>query len=155
MATFQKFMAAGYLSRDAEIRTLPGGSTEVAEFTIYTKEWQGKDKELKTEWFDCNSFMPTVIDAVKRGLTKGTLIFVEGKVDSSEYEKSGVKVKKYRIKVSDIRYLQNRNNDGAEAEANGNGKSAAPASSGHGNGNRRTAAAPQAAPAAVDDDCPF
>lgn len=161
MASFNKFMAVGYLTKDAEVKTLPNGNTEVAEFSIYTKEWAGRDKDLKTEYFDCSSFTQTVIDAVKRGLVKGTQIYVEGKMESRDYtDKNGAKVRRWQVKVFDFKYLQpkaDNGNEGAEETEQEEAPAPPPA--------RRTTAAPAPKPAArpvqtapattVDDDCPF
>jgi single-strand DNA-binding protein len=154
MASFNKFMAVGYLSKDAEVKALPSGS-EVAEFSIYTKEYQGRDKDLKTEFFDCNTFLPSIVELAKRGIAKGTQVYVEGKLESNTYEnKQGVKITKWRVKVGDLKFLQPK----STGDDSGEGNDSRPVARQQTSSPRRNAApAPPPPPPqdAVDDDCPF
>lgn len=149
MASFNRFFAVGYLAQDAEVKVLPNG-TEIAEFCVYTKEYQGKGKELKTEFFDCSTFLPSVIESAKRGMPKGTQVYVEGRLQSSEYEnKQGVKIRKWRVRVSDMRFMQPKNTENAEEMDNESSTRQAPRQASY------QAPAAQPTQTVPDDDCPF
>ena len=102
-----KLMMIGRLVRDCEARVF--GDKSLVSFTIATDEgYKGKDGEWvdKAEFTDCSYFTsPKGADYIVPRLTKGELVYVEGRKQTDISEKDGVK--KYFVKcmVSEVRPL--------------------------------------------------
>jgi single-strand DNA-binding protein len=167
-------MLMGNLTKDAELRYLPGGQA-VLEFRLaVTRKFrtqQGEDKE-ETCFIDVNLWGKRG-EAVSQYLTKGKPLFVEGRLQLDEWEdkESGQKRSRMRVVAENIEFI----GGGARAEADGgaNGGGATNGGyqqrGGYGGGGRapaqprgepyaRPAPAAGGAAAAIgvpDDDIPF
>jgi single-strand DNA-binding protein len=91
MASLNKVMLIGRLGRDPEIRYSQQGSA-VVNFSIATSEqWTDKntgEKQEKTEWHNIKVFGKQA-EICEKYLSKGSKIFVEGKLQTRSYEKDG------------------------------------------------------------------
>jgi len=96
----------GNLGADPEGRSTQGGST-VANLRIATSE-RRKDKDGNwqdhTEWHRVVAFGKTAENAIKF-LSKGRQVYVEGRLQTSSYEKDGQKRYSTEIIANDIRFL--------------------------------------------------
>ena len=103
-----KVMLIGNLGKDAEVKTFDNGG-KVVNFTVATTERgyttkDGRQIPDKTEWHDCvikRDGLTKVGDYLKKGIK----VYVEGKIESREYEKDGAKHKIKEIVVSEIEIL--------------------------------------------------
>ncbi|MEG0870125.1 MAG: single-stranded DNA-binding protein [Hafnia sp.] len=88
-----KVILVGNVGNDPEVRALPNGNS-VANITLATSEqWTDKQtgqKVEKTEWHRV-SFFGKIAEIVGEYVRKGTQIYVEGKLQTREWEKDGVK----------------------------------------------------------------
>ena len=93
MAGLNKVQLIGNLGRDPEIRYTPSG-VAVANFSIATSEtWTDKntkEKKTNTEWHRI-VFWGRQAEVIGEYLSKGRQIYVEGKMQTREWEKDGVK----------------------------------------------------------------
>lgn len=91
MAGLNKVMLIGNLGRDPEIRYSQQG-TAMVNFSIATSEqWTDKntgEKQEKTEWHNIKVFGRQA-EIYEKYLSKGSKIFVEGKLQTRNYEKDG------------------------------------------------------------------
>lgn len=113
-----KVQLIGRTGKDPEVKHLDSGST-VASFTLATsekfKDKSGETKE-KTEWHNCQAW-GKLAEIIEKYLTKGKLIFVEGKIQYREYEnKDGQKVRTTEIVLSDMKMLEKREANQAQSE---------------------------------------
>jgi single-strand DNA-binding protein len=87
MASFLKGIAVGYLGRDAELRHTPQG-TAVASFSVAANH-RRKDKsgeyQEHTTWVNVTVFGSRA-ETLSQHLTKGKLVFVEGRLSLREYQ---------------------------------------------------------------------
>tara|TARA_B100001173_G_scaffold137596_1_gene119463 strand:+ start:239 stop:688 length:450 start_codon:yes stop_codon:yes gene_type:complete len=86
--TLNKVLLIGRLGSDPEIRTSPGGIA-VANFSIATNEsWKNKDGEQqeRTDWHRCVVFGITVEKFIGPYVKKGTLVSVEGQLQTTEWK---------------------------------------------------------------------
>ena len=93
-----KAILYGNLTRDPEIKTLPGGST-VANFSVATNRvWKDKNGEKKqdVEFHNIVAFGRTA-ELVNQYMKKGHGIFVEGRIQTRSWEKDGRK--NYRTEI--------------------------------------------------------
>jgi single-strand DNA-binding protein len=94
----------GRVGREPELKTLPSGQT-VASFSLATDEgYKGKDGVWvdRVEWHSCTTWGKQA-EFVSRWLKKGTIAFVEGKLQSRKYaDKDGIERTAVDIVVSDV-----------------------------------------------------
>lgn len=101
MISINKVTLQGRVGSDPEIKEFTNG--KVANFSLATtvSYKKGTEWENKTTWHRIVAFGNTA-DFIKSHITKGMIVLVEGSIETSEYEKSGVKITDYKIKVDNI-----------------------------------------------------
>jgi len=91
--SLNKVMLIGNLGRDPEVKYMPNGRA-VANFSIATSEsWTNKEGKLeeKTEWHRIVVFGKAA-EACKEWLSKGKQVYVEGRLQTREWQdKNGQK----------------------------------------------------------------
>lgn len=111
-----KTILVGRLGRDPETR-FTGGGTAVANFSIATDEsYKDKngEKQKRTEWHKIIVWGKQA-EIAQKYLTKGAMVFVEGRIQSREWEKDGEKHRSFEIVANNFRML----GGGAKAAAAG------------------------------------
>ena len=103
MGSVNKVILVGNLGRDAELRATPSGAS-VSNFSIATTEnWTGKDgqKQEKTVWHRIVLRGKTA-DALQPYLTKGKQIYIEGRLETRQWEKDGQKHYTTEVKADKV-----------------------------------------------------
>lgn len=90
----------GNIVRDPELR--PVGQTSVANFTIAVG-WKGKDKE-GVEWVNVNAW-GKLGEIVAQYATKGTKVFVQGRMKTEKYTKDGIEKQITKIEADKVEFL--------------------------------------------------
>lgn len=107
MSSLNKALIIGNLGADPELRYTAGGMS-VATFNVATKEtWKDKGgvKQERTEWHRIVAW-GKLGEQAGEYLKKGRLVYVEGRIQSREYEgKDGLKRKAFEIVASTFRML--------------------------------------------------
>lgn len=106
----------GNVGRDPEIRDVNG--SKVASFSIAcTEKWKDKNGERKerTEWVNC-SVWGALASIVEQYVTKGSKLYIAGRLETREYEKDGVKKYATQIVVNTLKMLDGKTNNQAPAE---------------------------------------
>lgn len=106
MASFNRVVLMGNLTRNPELKYLPNG-TALAEFGLAVNE-KRKDKE-STLFVDCTAFQRTA-EIVNQYCQKGKPVLIEGrlKLDQWEDKTSGQKRSKHSIVVDGLQLLGSR-----------------------------------------------
>jgi len=157
-----KVILVGNLGRDPEVRHSQAGA-KIVNFSLATSEsWKDKntgERREKTEWHRVVIFSEGLAGIAENYLHKGSKVYIEGSLQTREYEKDGIK--RYSTEVvlqgfnSTLTMLDTRqggNGDYAPAgepayAAAGGGDAPAPAPAGGGGGG---------APGGdLDDEIPF
>ena len=111
MAGLNKVMLIGHLGRDPEIRYSQSG-VAVVNFSIATSEqWTDKstgDRQEKTEWHRVVVFGRQA-EVCEKYLNKGSQIYVEGRLQTRNYEKDGQTHYITEIVVANFQFLGGRN----------------------------------------------
>jgi len=92
MSSINKVILVGHLGKDPELRYLEG-NVSVASFPLATSETFNKDgrKIEQTEWHNIVMWRG-LADVAAKYLTKGRLVYIEGKLRTRSYEdKEGVR----------------------------------------------------------------
>jgi single-strand DNA-binding protein len=158
--SLNKVTLIGNLGSDPEIRTTSNGS-KVATFSLATsRQWNspGGEKQEKTEWHRCvvwNTKFSTLADVVERYCKKGDRLYVEGRIDYSQWkDKEGQTRYTTEINVRELLMLGGGGGRGGEFEGESDqSRSRAPARSAG-----KSAESFDDFPAALqdeDDDLPF
>jgi single-strand DNA-binding protein len=115
MASFNKVLLMGNLTRDPQLKYLPS-QTAVAEFGVACnrkfKSAQGEDREEVT-FVDCSAFGKTG-ELINQYFTKGKPIFIEGrlKYDQWEDKQGGGKRSKMSVIVENFQFIGGRDGGG-------------------------------------------
>jgi single-strand DNA-binding protein len=158
-----KVILVGRLGRDPETR-YTGGGQAVANFSVATDE-SYKDKngerQKRTEWHKIVVWGKQA-EIAQQYLKKGSLIFIEGRIQSREWQdKEGQKRTSFEIVANNFRMLGGRAEGAAAASAGGGASSRsggddfeshpAPADDSYGGGGSQ----PSGGPEISDEDIPF
>ena len=106
-----KVILIGHLGADPEVRYTANG-TAVAKFNLATSEsYTDKDgnRQDKTEWHRIVAWRK-LAEICGQYLTKGRLIYVEGSLQTSSWEKDGVKRYTTEIIARDMQILDSGKN---------------------------------------------
>ena len=158
-----KVILVGRLGRDPETR-YTGGGQAVANFSVATDETykdRNGERQKRTEWHKIVVWGKQA-EIAQQYLKKGSLIFIEGRIQSREWQdKEGQKRTSFEIVASNFRMLGGR----AEGAAAGAGAGAAGGASRSGGGDDFDAGASasheepagggSAGPEISDEDIPF
>lgn len=93
----------GYLGRDPEIKYIPSGVV-VAKVSLATTDEYKKNNEKQTDWHNLELWdkLGTV---ASQYLSKGSLIYVEGRLRYNEWERDGVRHRTTKIVVNYLKML--------------------------------------------------
>lgn len=100
MPGLNKVQLIGYLGRDPELRTIPGGK-KVSHFSLgVTRRWKsgGENKEA-TDWFNVEAW-GRLGETSQQHLKKGSLVYVEGRLQTDKYEDKGGETKYFTKMVA-------------------------------------------------------
>jgi single-strand DNA-binding protein len=138
-----RVMLLGNLGADPELRVTPGGQPLLKLRLATTESYLDKNntRQERTEWHQITVWGKRG-EALSKFLTKGSSIFVEGRIQTSSYEKDGEKRYRTEIIANNILLTGGRGRGGEARDE-------APQRSYSGGGGGRAASAP---PAPADDD---
>ncbi|UCF42663.1 MAG: single-stranded DNA-binding protein [Planctomycetota bacterium] len=107
MASLNKVLLIGNLTRDPQLSYLPS-QTAVVEFGLaVNRRWTGKDGDARQEtcFVDCRAFGRQA-ENINKYLTKGRALFVEGRLTFDTWTaQDGTKRSKHRITVENFQFL--------------------------------------------------
>ncbi len=136
--SLNKVQLIGNLGKDPELKYTPSG-VAVATFSIATSEsWKDQEgnQQEKTEWHNIVAWRK-LAEICGEYLKKGKKVYLEGKLQTRNYEKDGIKRYVTEIVADQLIML-----DGGGAGKGSGGSSA-------------SESAPMASEAPKDDDLPF
>ena len=112
-----KLTIIGNLTRDPELKTGANGN-EYCKFTVAVDRRKQKDKEKVTDFIDCTAFGQTGV-AISKYMSKGRMILVEGRMESSHSEKDGQKRTYWGVSVDQFEFCDSGSNQTATDSASG------------------------------------
>ena len=104
-----KVILVGRLGQNPEVRYTPTGAA-VANFSIATNEsWTDKagQKQEKTEWHRIVAWNK-LAELCSQYLTKGRLVYIEGRLQIDSYEKNGVRVYTSEVTADNMQMLERK-----------------------------------------------
>jgi len=107
MATVNKVMLLGNLTRDPQLSYLPSG-TAVVEFGLaINHKYKGQDGSIKEDpcFVDCQAYGKSA-ETLNKYCRKGNTLFVEGRLKFDSWTKQdGSKVSKLRVNVENFQFM--------------------------------------------------
>jgi single-strand DNA-binding protein len=124
MASYNRVILMGNLTRDPELKTLPSQMV-VCDFALaINRRWKDSDGGDRDEvlFIDCVAFGKTG-QTIGESLTKGRPIHVEGRLKFEQWEQEdGQRRSKIRVVVEQFRFVDRKPGSGQPADRNGRGK---------------------------------
>lgn len=132
MASFNKVILVGNLTRDPELSYTPGGAA-ICKFGIamnerYKNKQTGEDVE-KVHFIDVTAWMKTA-EMIAQYFHKGEPILIEGKLQQDRWEDANTQQKRSKVYVTAERFTfvgSKKQSDGAAGGEGGGQQEAAPA----------------------------
>jgi single-strand DNA-binding protein len=110
MASLNRVLLMGNLTRDPELRQTPSG-TQVCEFGLaMNRQWRGQDgsKQEEVTFVDITAFAKTA-ELVSSYLSKGRRVFVEGRLKYDQWTSpEGQKRSKLSVVAENVTFLDSR-----------------------------------------------
>ena len=161
MAGLNKVMLIGHLGRNPEIRYSQQG-TAMVNFSIATSEqWNDKntgEKQERTEWHRIQVFGKQA-EVCEKYLSKGSQIYIEGRMQTRNYEKDGQTHYITEVVVNNFQFLGGRQDNqggGSSYQDNRGGGSQQQTNSGNNDQyQNQTAPGSGGQQPVPDDDIPF
>lgn len=160
MASLNKVMLIGNLGKDPEIRYSQQGTAMVSFSMATTERWTDKntgDRQEKTEWHNIKVFGKQA-EVCEKYLSKGSPVYIEGRLQTRTYEKDGQTRYFTEIVVNNFQFLGSRqdNQGGGSYPSDGGGGGLQQQNSG-GQAPFQDQTRPGAGgqPPVLDDDIPF
>jgi single-strand DNA-binding protein len=102
-----KAIIIGNLGKDPELKE--GERTAVCSFSVACAERykQGDEWKEKTEWINIVVFGAQA-KACAQYLGKGSQVYIEGKIQTSSYEKDGRKIYQTKVVANEVKFLTKR-----------------------------------------------
>jgi single-strand DNA-binding protein len=117
MASYNKVILMGNLTRDPELKTLPS-QTVVCDFALaVNRRWKDTDGADREEvlFIDCAAFGKTG-QTIGESLTKGRPIHIEGRLKFEQWEQDdGQRRSKIRVVVEQFRFVDRK--PGSESQS--------------------------------------
>ena len=118
MSSVNKAILVGRLGRDPEVR-YTGSGQAVANLSLATaerfKDKQGEYQE-RTEWHRITAW-GRLAEIVQQYTHKGSMIYVEGRIETRKYEKDGVERYSTEIVAQSIQLLGSKGDNGSGQES--------------------------------------
>jgi len=150
MASFNKVILMGNLTRDPELRYTPKGTAVARVGLAVNRVWKtdtGESRE-ETTFVDCDAFGRQA-ETLSQYLKKGSPVLIEGRLrlHSWEDKQSGQKQNKLRVDIESFRFVGAREGGGGGESGARPARPAQPASHSQGGD--------EAEPMPSDDEVPF
>ena len=158
MASFNKVIIAGNLTRDPEMRYTPKGMAVAGFGLAINRKWKTETGEMKEEvtFVDVDAFGRQA-EVIAQYMKKGRPLLVEGRLRLNEWEDKNThqKVTKLRVVLESFSFIDSNRADSAiTGDAQRTRTGAAPAA-GQASTNPVPEAAAPDAPPPEEDDVPF
>lgn len=121
--SINRVMISGNLTRDAELRTTPSG-TSILSFGVAVND---RRRNANGEWEDYANFIDCTMfgrraEALAQYLTKGVKVAIEGRLHYSAWDdrNTGQRRSKVDVTVDELEFMSPRNGGGQGYDAGGN-----------------------------------
>ena len=139
MASYNKILLLGNMTRDPQLSYTPN-QTAVVDFGLATnRKWTGQDGSQREEtcFVDCRAFGRQA-ENINKYLSKGRMVFIEGRLTFDSWTaQDGTKRSKHRVTVEAMQFMPGSGPSGGDQH------------------NAAASEGPEEAHPPADDDIPF
>jgi single-strand DNA-binding protein len=118
MASYNKIILIGNLTRDPQLSYLPS-QTAVVEFGLaVNRRWKDKDGQQREDvcFIDCRCYGKSA-ETLNQWMKKGRALLVEGRLEYQQWEKDGQKRSKHIVQVESFQFMGDKQDDNGHREA--------------------------------------
>ncbi len=117
MPNFNRVQIIGRLGKDPENRTTRNGTAYTVFSIAVDRRWKSREGELRkeTDWFNVEAW-GKLGEICQSYLSKGRLVFLEGRLRTDRYEHDGETRYFTKIIASQMQMLDRQPRDSSEAE---------------------------------------
>ena len=118
MASYNRIIFMGNLTRDPQLSYLPS-QTPVVEFGLASnRKWRAKDGADREDvcFIDCRAY-GRIAETISKYCKKGNPLLVEGRLQLDQWEKDGQKRSRHRIFVENFTFVDSRASGGGDGNA--------------------------------------
>jgi single-strand DNA-binding protein len=117
MPNFNRVQIIGRLGKDPENRTTRNGTAYTVFPVAVDRKWKSREGELRkeTDWFSVEAW-GKLGEICQSYLTKGRLVFLEGRLRTDRYDHNGETRYFTKIIVSQMQMLDRQPKESGEAE---------------------------------------
>ena len=117
MPNFNRVQIIGRLGKDPENRTTRNGTAYTVFSLAVDRRWKSREGELRkeTDWFNVEAW-GKLGEICQSYLSKGRLVFLEGRLRTDRYEHDGETRYFTKIIASQMQMLDRQPRDSSEAE---------------------------------------
>lgn len=117
MANLNKVILLGNVTKNPEVKYLPGTNTPVAKFglAVNRKYKSGDIEKEETLFIDISAFS-RLAEIIGEYVVKGDPLFVEGRLQYNTWEQDGQKRSKHEVVAENIQLLGRNKNSSASGE---------------------------------------
>ena len=157
MASYNKIMLIGNLTRDPQLTYTPS-QTAVVDFGLATnRKWTAQDGSQREDtcFIDCRAFGKQA-ETINKYLNKGRSVFVEGRLTFDSWTaQDGSKRSKHRVTVENFQFLGGGQQGGPGGQAGGGYSGGGGQSQSFGGGGPSMSQESFGGPSVPEDDIPF
>jgi single-strand DNA-binding protein len=143
MASFNRVILMGNLTRDPELRNLPNSDTQVCDFALaVNRKWRDANGNEQEDvlFIDCTAFGRTG-QTIGENLTKGRPIHIEGRLKFEQWDQEDgqppLRRSKHRVVVEQFQFVDAKPGSGESGSGKPAGRNTTPAKrNGTGRNNR-------------------
>lgn len=112
MPSLNRVQLIGYLGKDPETRFTTTGKKVCSFSMAVNNRWRNNEGEFKeaTEWFTVDAW-EKLGEFVQSHLSKGSLVFLEGRLQTDRYEHEGETRYKTKVVASQVQALDRRSEE--------------------------------------------
>ena len=112
MVGLNRVQLIGRLGRNPELKTIPNGKKVCVFSMAVNRRWKDREGEQKevTDWFNIEAWA-RMAEICSEYLKKGSLVFLEGRLQTDSYEENGNTRYFTKIITSNMQMLDRKNPD--------------------------------------------
>lgn len=114
MASYNKVIIMGNLTRDPELKQTPNNQSVAQIGIAMNRKYKSKDGDLREEttFVDCEAWGKTA-ETMAKYLSKGKPVFVEGRLKLDQWQdKDGNNRSKLKVVIENFQFVDSRGNKG-------------------------------------------
>ena len=123
MASYNKIIMLGNLTRDPQLTYLPS-QTPVVEFGLATnRQWRDREGQQREDtcFIDCRAY-GKMAENISKYCSKGRPLMIEGRLALDQWEsQDGAKRSKHRIMVESFTFVDSKGSGGGQSSGGGGG----------------------------------